>query len=135
MMTAKEHLESYKRAVRHEERCKEELTELETRWTSATALLTGMPRGTTKRDLSDYAVQLERITQRLTAVPTSSEIRAQIQDCLDSMTDETEKDVLYYRYILGWSWCKIADKIYHDERYTYRIHKRALEHYQEVMMA
>ena len=53
-------------------------------------------------------------------------ICAELYDKIETMEDEQEKRLLKYRYIRGYQWDVIAEKIGYSERQIYNIHKKAL---------
>lgn len=53
-----------------------------------------------------------------------------IRDRIERMSDENEKDVLFYRYIKGMKWEEIAVKMMYTYRNVTKIHGRALKNFQ-----
>jgi len=49
-----------------------------------------------------------------------------LYDKIETMEDEQEKRLLKYRYIRGYRWEVIADKMGYSVRQTYNIHHKAL---------
>ena len=52
--------------------------------------------------------------------------RAEILGCIDSVQSKTQRAVLYQRYIIGYSWERIAVEMNYCIRQVQRIHGRAL---------
>jgi septation ring formation regulator EzrA len=134
MTEAKQHLESYNILRKKLDRITEEIDTVRTRWTSTSMAMDGMPHSHGGHDLSEYAAQIDELTREHDDIHSKlKELRKDIIDRLDRMestTDvETERDVLYYRYICGLPWEEIASKTHHEYRYTLKIHGRALQHY------
>lgn len=50
----------------------------------------------------------------------------EVYDQIETLEDEQEKRILKYRYIKGYQWDVIADKVGYSERQVYNIHKKAL---------
>ena len=91
----------------------------------------GMPQGNAHSDLSGYIAKLDALILQLeaekeTAIRKYNEIYNQVQ----LMQDETEKEVLERRYLLGDSWWRIAVKMNYAESNIYKIHGAALLHFQ-----
>lgn len=90
----------------------------------------GMPHGSGINDLSGYAGKLDDLIRQLeeekdAAIQKRKEIRGQIQ----AMVDETEKEVLERRYLMGETWEKIAVSMNYNYRWVLRLHGRALSHF------
>ena len=64
------------------------------------------------------------ITSRLAAL---FEIKKEIFELIDEIEDSKCRTVLINRYINGYTFEKIAETMYMNERWVYRIHKKALE--------
>lgn len=50
-----------------------------------------------------------------------------LYDKIEALEDEQEKRLLKYRYLRGWRWEAIADKMGYSLRQTFNIHKKALQ--------
>ncbi|WP_100304370.1 hypothetical protein [Lacrimispora celerecrescens] len=50
-----------------------------------------------------------------------------LYDKIEALEDEQEKRLLRYRYLRGWRWEAIADKMGYSLRQTFNIHKKALQ--------
>ena len=90
----------------------------------------GMPRASGINDLSGYAGKLDELIRQLEAeqdlaIQKRKEIRCQIQ----SMDDETEKEILERRYLLGETWERIAVDMNYNYRWVLRLHGRALKNF------
>lgn len=89
--------------------------------------LDGMPHGGGVSDptanagakLADLAAKIEDEIRLL------DEERAQIMAAISQLND-TEHDIMYYHYIRGWRWWKVAEKMGYSERQIHRIHGVAL---------
>ena len=92
----------------------------------------GMPHGSGGQgDLSEYAADLdemiqELIDERYMRIKTYQQIARQIK----KLRSENEKDVLFYKYISGLDFWEIAEKMGFSERWIYKIHGRALAHFE-----
>lgn len=89
----------------------------------------GMPRGKGwHSDLSGYAAKLDGFEQELIAEKFRRiKVYTQIKTCIQELSDATERDILYYRYIEGREWVDIAEIMTYSERQVLRYHGKALE--------
>ena len=129
----KEYMRSYRQHVRRIHRINAEIAELrEMKVTPGAKANDGMPHGSGGQgDLSGYAADLdemirELIDERYLRIKTYQQIAKQIK----KLRSENEKDVLFYKYISGLDWWEIAEKMHFSERWIYKIHGRALAHFE-----
>lgn len=129
----KEHLRSYRQHVRRIHRINAEIAELrEMKVSPGMKANDGMPHGSGGQgDLSGYVANVEEmikelIEERYLRIKTYQEIAKRIK----KLKSENEKDVLFYRYITGLDWWEIAEKMKFSERQIYRLHGKALAHFE-----
>lgn len=127
----KEYLRGYNNHVRRIRRIETELAELRTMRVSGSGNMDGMPHGSNQSDLSDYAAELDSLERKLVEeryrrVLAYNEIVRSVK----KLESENEKDVLFYRYIAGYDWWQIAQKLRYSERQVHRFHGKALEHFE-----
>ena len=129
----KEYLKSYRKHVRRIHRITAEIAELRAmKMYPGMRPDDGMPHGSGGQgDLSGYASKLDEmindlIEERYQRIKTYQQIAWQIK----RMKSENEKDVLFYRYIKGLEWWEIAEKMEFSERQIFRIHGKALIHFE-----
>lgn len=125
----KDYLRGYRRHGRRIKRIEAELEEIRSMKQSPSMNNDGMPHGSGQKDLSGYVAQLDALEEKLykegvEQVKTYKDISWKINQLLD----EREKDVLFYRYIKGFDWWKIAEILGYSERHITRIHGEALSH-------
>lgn len=128
----KEYLRSYRVHVRRIHRMNAEIAELRSmKLSPSMGAGDGMPHGPGQSDLSGYAAELDEMVQTLID-ERSRRIRSykQIVRQIKKLRSENEKDVLFYRYITGLDWWEIADKMSFSERWIYKIHGKALAHFE-----
>lgn len=126
----KEFLMSYQKEKRRVKRLEEQLEELRQNKMSPSVTNDGMPHGTDKKDLSDYAVKVDEIEQELIAARYSRICAFQeVQRRIEDMGDEHEKDLLTYRYLRGMKWEEVAVKMEYSWRKVHYLHRDALEHF------
>ncbi|MBR1820443.1 MAG: hypothetical protein IJ769_02340 [Clostridia bacterium] len=51
----------------------------------------------------------------------------EIEGVIDAVGDAQYRDVLKYRYLNGWSWQRIAERMYFSQDWVWRLHARALK--------
>lgn len=129
----KEYLRSYRQHVRRIRRINAEIAELRSmKLYPALKPDDGMPHGSGGQgDLSGYAAELDEMIQELIherylRIKTYQAIARRIK----RLRSENEKDVLFYRYIKGMDWWEIAEKMSFSERWVYRLHGKALVHFE-----
>lgn len=126
----KEYLQSYQVAKRDVTRLEEQLAELRRNKMSPSVTNDGMPHGTDKMDLSDYAAKVDEIEQELVAARYSRICAFQeVQKRIEAMEDEVEKDLLTYRYLRNLNWVNIAVKMDYSWQHLHKIHARALRNF------
>lgn len=126
----KEFLMSYQKEKRRVRRLEEQLEELRRNKMSPSVTNDGMPHGSDKKDLSDYAVKVDEIEQELVAARYSRICAFQeVQKRIEAMEDEVEKDLLTYRYLRNLNWVNIAVKMDYSWQHLHKIHARALRNF------
>ena len=129
----KEYLRSYRYHVRRIHRINAEIVELrEMKLHPSMKPDDGMPHGSGGQgDLSGYAAELDEMIrelqrERYLRIKTYQAIARQIKH----MKSRNESDVLFYRYISGLGWWEIAEKMGFSERWIYKLHGKALAHFE-----
>lgn len=136
-MTAKEYLLRYKWARREAADMELRITQLRLRYGAPSAInYSDMPKAHNNSDLSDYAVELEQLTDYLIEkYQRCIGIEVDVYKRVDSMSDQLEREVLRLRYIditpqgrlLDWK--SIAARMHYDVSTVVRIHGQALKHF------
>ena len=126
----KEYLKSYRQAIKREQDILDEIQRLRLDKMFPSVVNDGMPHGSSRSDLSDYAAILdEQIDllkeERLEKVRCYQKIEGQISQ----MENEDEQEVLRLRYILGMKWEEVAVKMDYSWKQTHRIHSSALQNF------
>lgn len=129
----KKYLRSYRDHVRRIHRINAEIAELRSmKMHPSMRLGDGMPHGSGgQEDLSGYAAEMDEmirqlVQERYIRIVTYKGIAQQIK-CMNS---RNESDVLFYRYIRGLDWWEIAEKMGYSQRQVFRIHGKALKHFE-----
>lgn len=127
----KDFLRGYLRASKEVRRIEERLQLLRQMQIIPAAVSDGMPRGSGGcKDLSGYAAkrdELQREWQRA-RYRRLVELKA-ITARIDALTDEREREVLHYYYIMGLKWEEVCDKMGYSWRQTHYIHSSALKNF------
>lgn len=125
----KKYLWGYRGHVRRIKRIEEELAELQAMKMSMSINIDGMPHGSGKSDLSGYAAEIDQqVRDLLREKGRRLKDYREISDRINSLENENERDVLFYRYIKGFAWWEIAEKMEYSERQIHRYHGKALAH-------
>ena len=76
----------------------------------------------------DGAAQMAALERELDArIGAYAELVRQIEATIDAVGDAQYRDVLKYRYLNGWSWQKIAERMHFSQDWVWRLHARALK--------
>jgi len=125
----KEYLREYRGHVRRIERIDSELEELRAMKMAISVNNDGMPHGSGQSDMSEYAAKLDDLERKLLQEKDRRFAGySEISDRINSLGSENERDVLFYRYIKGFAWWEIAQKMNYSERWVLKIHGEALSH-------
>ena len=127
----KKYLRRYLEAQRDINRIMEEIESAKVSFLRAQSL-DGMPHGSGENtaDLSNVMVKLSELGGELDVeLSRLYGIRREIRKRLNHMTNEAERNVLFYRYIIGHRWEDIAERMQYDLRRVYQIHGSALQHF------
>ena len=126
----KEYLNQYRNHVKKIKRIESDLEEIKTMKRYPSVNNDGMPHGNNNSDLSGYAAlldekerELER--ERYLRVKSYTEISNQI----GLLENETERDLLHYRYIKGIAWWRVAEELECSERWVHKLHGKALNNF------
>lgn len=123
-------LKSYLRDKQAVRRIEEQLAELRlSKLSPGMSMGDGMPHGSDMRDLSDYAAKVDELERELIQARYDRiQSFRKVQAAIEELEDETEKDLLTYRYLKGMKWEEIAVTMGYSWRAVHKIHSRALEH-------
>lgn len=127
----KEYLRKYLEAKRMQEVLEREIDVLRLdRMIPGSPAQDGMPHGSGGGDLSGYVARLDELDRKLRAqMYKKIQLRAEITEKIDAMSDETESLLLRLRYIHGLKWEEVAVKMDYSWRAVHKIHSKALEHF------
>lgn len=127
----KEYLRKYLEAKRMQEVLEREIDELRLdRMIPGSPAQDGMPHGSGGGDLSGYVARLDELDRKLRAqMYKKIQLRAEITEKIDAMSDETESLLLRLRYIHGLKWEEVAVKMDYSWRTVHKIHSKTLEHF------
>ncbi len=130
----KKYLKQYEAAIRQMARSELIINEIRLNKMHPGFVLNASPRGSAQSDMSDYAAKLEEETEKyMKARYHRIRLCTEIRDRIETLADEDEKDILTYRYINLMRWegeNGICKKMGISERGAYRLHGRALQHFE-----
>jgi len=127
----KEYLRKYLEAKRMQEVLEREIDELRLdRMIPGSPAQDGMPHGSGGGDLSGYVARLDELDRKLRAqMYKKIQLRAEITEKIDAMSDETESLLLRLRYIHGLKWEEVAAKMDYSWKQIHRLHSKALNNF------
>lgn len=130
----KEYLKSYRRAKTEARSIEESIMELRTnKMYPSICEQDGMPHGSGGSDLSGYAARLDELERRLQAKKWECiNLYHQIMADIMAMPEATERTLLQYRYISGWTWERIAVEMDFTYRWVLKLHGKALNNFKTV---
>ena len=123
----KEWLDRYRRLVRKCENLNAQINIARQLELPGGLKLSDMPKGTTQKDLSDYAAKFDRL---LTDLERAQEKRRQvffeITDAVNRL-DGTEAQILTHKYLDLMEWEDIFEKLGYSKSRCLDLHRQALE--------
>lgn len=124
----KKYLWQYQECKRELERLEEERIEVRLNKMLPSVIQDGMPHASGCSDLSGYASKLDDLDRKIMKaryrrIQTLTDIRNRI----NAVKDQSEREVLTYRYIRGMKWEGIAVKMGCSWQWTHKIHSKALK--------
>lgn len=123
----KEYLKSYGDAVRAEKAIEDEIQQLRLDKMCPSVVMDGMPHAHNQTDLSTYAAKIDALMFDLKCkLEDKIELRREINRRINSMQCESEKTILWMRYIKGMKWGEIAKEMHYREKSVLKIHGKAL---------
>lgn len=126
----KEYLKSYGDAVRAEQVIEDEIQQLRVDRMFPSYLQDGMARGDKNEIFSGYIAKVDELLDELKeSLYIRIDLRKEIIRKIESMSEETEKIVLRYRYIQLLKWEEIAIRMSYSWKQIHRIHGSALNHF------
>ena len=126
----KEYLNQYQESQRALKRIEDTIYELRSFKMYPSAIIDGLPRSAEHKDLSDYAVKLDQLVaryyrQRYKRIKIFDEIMQKIE----KHQDETERQLLFERYIKCAKWEDIAEEMGYSLQHIHRLHNKAIENF------
>ena len=124
----KEYLRGYRKHGKRINRIEAEIEEIRSMKMYPSINNVGMPRGSNQNDLSSYAAILHEIEEELYQEGVKQvQAYKDIAYKIEKIDNQDERDVLFYRYIKGFDWWKIAQIMNYSESWIYELHGNALK--------
>lgn len=122
------YLSKYRKAVNDIKIASEELQTWREIATRISPQYSGMPHGSDGSDKLQTAVlEIAELSESIEQhIREAKKLRAQVQQVIDGVEDNTLHTLLTYRYIQGKKWEEIALLMCYDYRYVKKLHKKAL---------
>ena len=135
-MTAKEFLggiaELEKEIVRKKQRCKT-LRDVATN-TSVNNSSENIQKSKEKSPLENIMVKIIDLDREIEADEgTLVDLKAELWEQLDKLADETQKRILWLRYVNRKSWRHIASEVHFTSRYVFKLHIKAMEELEGIL--
>ena len=93
----------------------------------------GMPHGSRNSDLSDLTIKRDEYEREMKdLIDRKLDTLRRIDDLIEAMDNEKEKEVLMYRYMRFKSFEQVAVEMRLSYRQTMRLHRLAISHFGEV---
>ncbi len=132
-MSAKDELWQVRRAKARVRRREEEIAELECILEGCTSKADGLPKAQGGDKLAEQVGRLVSLKECLAAeIETFLDERARAMSLIGAIKNESMRDVLVYRYIVGLDWEEIAKVMHYSIQHVYRLHGWALQAYNVV---
>ena len=127
----KTYLRAYRKHGKRIKRIESEIEEIRNMKMYPSSNNDGMPHGSNQSDLSSYAAALQEREDELyqegvKQVQTYKDIEYRI----NKLENRDERDVMFYKYIKGFTWWQIAQLMEYSESWIYELHGRALKNIQ-----
>lgn len=123
-------MHSYISAVGAAKRIEEEIERLRLDKMLPSLIMDDMPHAHDQKDLSDYMAKMDELEHKLIDARYGRiKLYMQIFTDVEKMEDETEKAVLTYRYLRGYTWEQICVKMEYSWKQIHRIHGKALKNF------
>ena len=127
----KTYLRAYRKHGKRIKRIESEIEEIRNMKMYPSSNNDGMPHGSNQSDLSSYAAALQEREDELyqegvKQVQTYNDIEYRI----NKLENQDERDVMFYKYIKGFTWWQIAQLMEYSESWIYELHGRALKNIQ-----
>ena len=117
-------------AVKAAKRIEEEIERLRLDKMLPSLIMDDMPHAHDQKDLSDYMAKMDELEHKLIDARYGRiKLYMQIFADVEKMEDETEKAVLTYRYLRGYTWEQICVKMEYSLKQIHRIHGKALKNF------
>ena len=123
----KEYLKSYGRAVKERYRLEDEIEQLRLDKMFPSVFLDDMPHSHNQTDLSGYMARLDDLERKVrNKIVDNAILRREINMRINLMNDESQKSILWWRYIKGLAWDQIAKEMHYERETVCRKHGKAL---------
>lgn len=95
----------------------------------------GMPHAHNPHGLETYAQKRDKLERQIERTQAECiDAMREIVWNIERMDDETERSILYYRYIEGQKWDDVADIVGYTRQHTDRLHGLALLHFSPAVI-
>ena len=132
---AKKELREYRDNIKYIEEKQNDIEEIKTRLEKVTSRIsmTKTSNINTEGDsFSNGIIKLQALQQEYDEKLKELMLKKYIIDEKIDKLDTQYRNILFFRYARNMNWDKIAERIGYDERYTYKLHGKALFEYTKI---
>ena len=123
----KRYLNEYQVLQGKEIRKRREIQQAREDQTSVELAMDGMPHGTVRKSLADYAAEIDELEAELREIIAAKfEARRRITWDIEQIPDPKERDLLHRKYIGGESWSQLEKSMDCSRATVFRIFKESL---------
>ena len=127
----KTYLRAYRKHGKRIKRIESEIEEIRNMKMYPSSNNDGMPHGSNQSDLSSYAAALQEREDELHQEGVKQvQAYKDIEYRINKLENQDERDVMFYKYIKGFTWWQIAQLMEYSESWIYELHGRALKNIQ-----
>lgn len=130
-MTKQEYLRQYLKKWQEIDSLKSEIEQLRSRAEQVTQVITDMPRSGNSIGFPGVVERIMELQQRIEVLVLEAiNIRTAIEDKLSLMENGREQNLLRYRYINGFTYETISERMELSDRWVRSLHAKALTHFE-----
>jgi len=119
----------YRLAGLEVQRLTEEIARWETQATTLTARYGGSPGGGTEDPLQRSVEKILELRDELARqLQRQLTLRQEIEEAIAGVEDERLRELLRLRYLHGWTWERVAERLKCSQQWAHRLHIDATQH-------
>ena len=124
----KDYMNEYQIFCAKEARKRREIQQAREDQTSMELAMDGMPHGSVRRSLADYAAEIDELEAELAEITAAKfDARRRITWEIERVEDPKEAELLHRKYIAGESWSEIESSMGYSRRAVFYKFKQSLK--------